>query len=99
MERVYIVLQPNYMTWSQRGGKHGREERATVGLGPDSRGAMAAQAAACIAKSAISKTNKQNPIPGAAHAGGRSRSLACRALCESKEAVILTAVGGRNHSV
>ena len=98
MERVCIALQPNYMTWSRRGGKRGRE-RATVGLGPDSRGAMAAQAAACIAKSAISKTNKRNPIPGAAHAGSRSRSPACRALRESEEAVILTAVGGRNHSV
>lgn len=70
-----------------------------MGLGSDSKGAAAAQAAACIAKSAISKTNKRNPIPGAAHAGGQIRSPACRALCESKEAVVLTAVGGRNHSM
>lgn len=54
-ERVYIALKPNYMTWSQRGGKHGGE-RAMVGLGPDSRGARAVQAAACVARSTISKT-------------------------------------------
>lgn len=68
MERVHTALQPNCKTWSQRGGKR-RGERATEGLDPDSRGAMAAKAAACIAKNAISKTNKRNPIPGAAHAG------------------------------
>lgn len=72
--------------------------RAAVGLGPDVGAAPAVQVAAHVAGSAISKNNKK-PSPGAAHAGGRSRSPSCRTLCESKQAVILTAVGGRNHSV
>lgn len=47
----------------------------------------------------LAEPTSGNAVPGAARGGGRSGSPACRALCGCEEAAILTAVGGRNHSV